>query len=143
MQITKPFNPTKQFVKAIFGWDYNTWCRCHYCGEYGHIGINFARHNLRKKDTTIRCYTCTKVGHIAENYMNIGKVKDEKKARVDNIRKQMRQQWIPKSIKETNSNHGSEVTQEVGYSITSNYVLKEELKLYSQRHIIRSSIERK
>ena len=52
--------------------------------------------------------------------MNIGKVEDEKKARVDNIKKQMRQQWIPKSTKETSSNRGSEVTQEVGDSITSN-----------------------
>ena len=52
--------------------------------------------------------------------MNIGKVEDEKKARVDKIRKQMRQKWIPKSIKETSSNHGSEVTEEVGDSIMSN-----------------------
>ena len=51
--------------------------------------------------------------------MNIGRVEDEKKARVDNIRKQMRQQWIPKTTKETSSNHGSEVTQEVGYPILS------------------------
>ena len=49
--------------------------------------------------------------------MNIGKFEDEKKARVENIRKQMRQQWFPKSIEETCSNHGSEVTQEVGDSI--------------------------
>ena len=49
--------------------------------------------------------------------MNIGKVEDEKKARANNIRKQMRQQWIPKSTEETSSNHGSEVTQEVGDSI--------------------------
>ena len=41
--------------------------------------------------------------------MNIGKVEDEKKSRVDNIMKRMRQQWIPKFTKETSSNHGSEV----------------------------------
>ena len=33
--------------------------------------------------------------------MNIGKFEDEKKARAENIRKQMKQQWIPKSTKET------------------------------------------
>ena len=52
--------------------------------------------------------------------MNIGKIEDEKKARVDNIRKHMRQQWIPKSTEETSSSHGSEVTQEVADSIISN-----------------------
>ena len=52
--------------------------------------------------------------------MNIGNIKDEKKVRADNIRKQMRQQWIPKSTEDANSNHGSEVTQEVGDSILSN-----------------------
>ena len=88
---SKPFNPAEQLVKAMFGWDYNIWCRCHYCGEYGHIGINCARHHLRKKDTTIRCYTCIELGHIAKNCMNIGKVEDEKKEKVDNIRKKMRQ----------------------------------------------------
>ena len=61
--------------------------------------------------------------------MNIGKVEDEKKARADNIKKQMRQQWIPKSTKETSSNHGSEVTQEVGDSILSNWASKNELEL--------------
>ena len=29
---TKILNPTEQIVKEIFGWDYNTWCRCHYYG---------------------------------------------------------------------------------------------------------------
>ena len=52
--------------------------------------------------------------------MNINKVEDEKKVKANNIRKQMKQQWIPKSTKETSSNHGSEVTQEVGDSILSN-----------------------
>ena len=78
---SKPFNLAEQFVKVIFGWDYNIWCRCHYCGEYGHIGINYARNHLRKKDTTIRCYTCTELGQIAKNCMKIGKVEDEKKTR--------------------------------------------------------------
>ena len=84
---SKSFNLVEQLVKAIFGWDYNTWCRCHYCGEYGHIGINCARHHLRKKDTTVKCYTCTELGHIAKKCMNIGKNEDEIKEKVDNIRK--------------------------------------------------------
>ena len=104
----------------MFGWDYNTWCRCHYCGEYGHTGINYVRHHLRKRDITVRCYTCTELGHIAKNYMNIGKIEDEKKIKADNIRKQMRQQWITKSTEETNSNHGSEVTHEMSDSNLSN-----------------------
>ena len=88
---SKSFNPAEQLVKAMFGWDYNTWCRCHYCKDYGHIGKNCARHHLRKKDTTVRCYTCTQLGHIARNYMNIERVEDEKKTKADNIWKKMRQ----------------------------------------------------
>ena len=49
--------------------------------------------------------------------MNIGNIEDEKKEKADNIRKQMRQQWIPKTTEETSSNH---VTQEMGDSILSN-----------------------
>ena len=45
--------------------------------------------------------------------MNIKKVEDEKKAKVDNIRKQMRQQWVPKSTEQDNSCNGP-VTQELG-----------------------------
>ena len=52
--------------------------------------------------------------------MTIRKFDDEKKAREENIRKKMRQQYIPKSTEETSSNHGSEVTQEVGDSNLSN-----------------------
>ena len=52
--------------------------------------------------------------------MNIGKIEDEKKAKADNIRKQMRQQWIPKTTEETSSNHKGNVTQEMGDSILSN-----------------------
>ena len=83
-------------------------------------GENCVTHHLRKKDTTIRCYTCTKLGYIAKNCMNIGRVEDEKKARANNIRKQMTQQWIPKTTKETSSNHEGNVTQEMGDSILLN-----------------------
>ena len=82
--------------------------------------MNYARNHLRKRDTTIRCYTCIELGHIAKNCMNIGKVEDEKKAKVDNIRKQMRQQCIPKPTKQTSPSNGSQVTLEEGGSINSN-----------------------
>ena len=42
---------------------------------------------MRRKYTIIRCHTCTKLGHIAKNCMNIGRIEDEKKEKVDNIRK--------------------------------------------------------
>ena len=51
--------------------------------------------------------------------MNTSRVEDERKARADNIRKQMRQQWIPKSTKK-NSSNGNHVTQGMGDTITSN-----------------------
>jgi len=65
-------------MKAIFGWDYNTWCRCHYCGEFGHIGMNYVKHHMRKRDTTKRYFTCTKPGHLAKNYMNTSRIEVEK-----------------------------------------------------------------
>ena len=75
--------------------------------------------SLEKEDTTIRCYTCTELGHIAKNCMNIKRIEDEKKIKSDNIRKQMKQQWIPKSTKPDSSNDGN-VTQEVSDSTISN-----------------------
>ena len=117
---SKPSNLVEKVVKEIFGWDYNTWCRFHYYGEYGHIGINYVRHHLRRKDTTIRCYTCTKLGHITKNCKNIGKVEDEKKEKVDNITKKMRQKWIPKPTKKTSPRNGIQVTYEESDSIILN-----------------------
>ena len=52
--------------------------------------------------------------------MNIGRIEDEKKEKVDNIKKQMRQQWIPKSTMQANSSDDNHVTQEVGDSTFSN-----------------------
>ena len=69
--------------KAIFNWDYKTWCRCQYYGEFGYIGMNCVKHHIRRKDTTIRCFTCTKLGHLAKNCMNTGRIKDEKKIKAD------------------------------------------------------------
>ena len=51
--------------------------------------------------------------------MNIDKVEDEKKARADNIRKQMRQQWIPKSTEQISLN-SENITHEVGNLTISN-----------------------
>ena len=56
---TKILNLVEQIVKAIFGWDYNTWCRCHYYGEFGHIGMNCVKHHMRIRDSTRRCFICT------------------------------------------------------------------------------------
>ena len=80
--------------------------------------MNCVKH-LRTRDTTRRCFICTELGHLAENCMNIGRIEDEKKAKADNIRKQMRQKWIPKSTEQDSSNNGH-VTQEVGDSTISN-----------------------
>ena len=65
-------------MKPIFGWDYNTWCRCHYYGLFGHIGENCIKHHMRKRDTTKRCFVYIELGHLAKNYMKRGRVKDEK-----------------------------------------------------------------
>lgn len=71
-------------------WDYNTWCRCHYCKEFGHIGINYVKHHTRTRDTTRRCFICTEFGHLAKNYIKIRIIEDEKKDKANNIRKHMR-----------------------------------------------------
>ena len=40
---------------------------------------------MRKRDTAKRCFFCIELGHLAKNCMNIGRIEDEKKAKVDNI----------------------------------------------------------
>ena len=50
--------------------------------------------------------------------MNIKRIEDEKKVKADNIRKQMKQQWVPNSTEQDKSD-GS-VTQEMGDSTISN-----------------------
>ena len=108
-------------MKAIFGWDYNTWCRCQYYGGFGNIGENFIKHHLRKIDTRKKCFVCTKLGHLAKNCMNRGRVKDEKKAKADNIRKKMRQQWVQKSLENASQSTETIDTQvkELSGTITS------------------------
>ena len=71
---TKTLNLVEKIVKAIFGWDYNTWCRCHYYGEFGHIDMNCVEHHMRKKDTTKICFICIELDHVAKNYMNTGRI---------------------------------------------------------------------
>ena len=58
------------FLKAIFGWDYSTWCRCYLCGEQGHTGENCIRTHMRKRDPTKRSFVCKELGHLAKNCMN-------------------------------------------------------------------------
>ena len=82
--------------------------------------MNCIKHHFRKRDSIVRCFICTKLGHIAKNCINIGMIEDEKKARLDNIRKQIRQQWIHQSTKSIGSNNDGHVTQEVGDSTVSN-----------------------
>ena len=82
--------------------------------------MNFVKHNMRRRDTTIRCFTHIELGHLAKNCMNIGRIKYEKKEKADNIIKQMRQQWIPKSTEHASPSNGGNVTQEVGDSTISN-----------------------
>ena len=92
-------------MKEIFGWDYNTWCKCHYYGEFGHIRENCVKHHMRKRDTTKICFISRKLGYLAKNYMNIGRSEDQKKAKDDNMKKQIRQQWVPKSLANASQNH--------------------------------------
>ena len=74
---------------------------------------------MRTRDTTRRCFICTKLSHLAKNCINIGRIEDEKKAKADNIRKQMRQQWILKSFENASPSNDENVTQELGDSSIS------------------------
>ena len=60
---------------------------------------------MRKRDTTKRCFICIQLGHLSNNYMNKGRIEDEKKNKAENIRKKMRQQWVPKSPENANQDH--------------------------------------
>ena len=61
--------------------------------------------------------------------MNSSRIEDEKKEKVDNIRKKMRQQWVPKYFENTSSSYDEQVTQELGDSTFSTWSLKGELEL--------------
>ena len=75
---------------------------------------------MSKRDTTKRCFICTELGHLIKKCMNTGRIEDEKKAKVDNIQKQMRQQWFPMSTKDTSPRNDGQFTQEFGDSTISN-----------------------
>ena len=67
---------------------------------------------MRKKDTTRRCFICTKLDHLAKNCMNTGRIEDEKKEKVDNIKKHMRQRWVLKSTNNASMSCEDQVTLE-------------------------------
>ena len=81
--------------------------------------MNCVKHHMRKRETTKRCFICTEIGHLAKNCINTTRIEDEKKAKFDNIRKQMRQKWVPKSTQSTSLSNDELVTQELGDSSTS------------------------
>ena len=74
---------------------------------------------MRKRDTTKICFICTKLGHLAKKCMNTRRIEYEKKVKASNIRKQMRQQWFPKSTENASPNNDEQVTQELGDSTIS------------------------
>ena len=74
---------------------------------------------MRIRDTTKSCFICIELGHLAKNCMNTDRIENEKKEKVDNIQKQMRQQWIPKYTEDTSPSNDSQVTQELGESTIS------------------------
>ena len=74
---------------------------------------------MRTRITTRRCFICIELGHLAKNCMNTGRIEDEKKAKVDNTRKPMRQKWILKSSENASPSHEENVTQELGDSSIS------------------------
>ena len=69
---------------------------------------------MRKRDTTKRCFIYIVLGHLAKNCMNTRRIEDEKKAKAYKIKKQMRQQWIPKSLENISQRNNELITQELG-----------------------------
>ena len=60
---------------------------------------------MKKRDPIIRCYTCNELDHIAKNWMNIERIKDDKKEKVDKIKKEMNLKWIKKSLEHSKKNN--------------------------------------
>ena len=100
---------------------------------------------MRKRDSTRRCFICIELGNIAKNYMNTRRIEDEKKAKAENIRKQMRQQWIPKSSEDrisrnediipSNSDDTNEAIKEL---LEKNDTLQEEVRKLRREKEIQS-----
>ena len=42
---------------------------------------------MRKRDTTKKYFICIELGHLAKNFINRERIKDEKKAKANNIKK--------------------------------------------------------
>ena len=61
--------------------------------------------------------------------MNTRRIEDEKKEKADNIRKQMRQQWVPKSSENASLSNDEQVIQELGDSTFYTQSLIGELEL--------------
>ena len=51
--------------------------------------------------------------------MTTRRIKDEKKEKADNIKKQMRKQWVPKSTENASLSNDDPITQELGDSTIS------------------------
>ena len=66
---------------------------------------------MRKRHSTKRFFICTKLGHLSKNYMNTTRIEDEKKAKADNIKKQIIQQQVPKYPYNASQNHEVDDTQ--------------------------------
>ena len=71
---------------------------------------------MRKRDTTRRCFIYIELGYLAKNCINTRGIDDEKKAKANNIKRQMKQKWIQKSPMNASLSHEVYVTQELVYS---------------------------
>ena len=72
-----------------------------------------------KRDTMKRCFIYIELGHLTRNCMNTRRIEDEKKGKANKIKKQMRQEWVPKSTKNASPRNDDQLTQELGDSIIS------------------------
>ena len=69
---------------------------------------------MRKRDPIIRCYTCNELGCIARNCMNIERIEDDKKEKVDKIRKEMNLKWIKKNLEHSKKNNDELCSTHIG-----------------------------
>ena len=64
---------------------------------------------MRKRDPKIRYNV-----YIARNCMKIERIKDEKKEKVDEIRKEMKQKWIRKTLDHSKQNIDESSSTHIG-----------------------------
>lgn len=74
---------------------------------------------MRTRDTTRRCFISIELCHLAKNCINTRRIEDEKNAKADNIIKEMRQQWVPKSFENTHPITNEDVSQKLDDSTIS------------------------